>query len=101
MRIITRKRLEDAARRHAKAAPTLRHWHAVASRAAWKNLVDVRQTFPHADPVRVASARTVTVFNLANALRLITAIHYNRRCVYILSVLTHAEYDRDAWKGTL
>ncbi|MCX6938445.1 MAG: type II toxin-antitoxin system HigB family toxin [Verrucomicrobia bacterium] len=41
------------------------------------------------------------MFNLTNAYRLITAIHYNRRCIYILHVLTHAEYDRAAWKNTL
>lgn len=101
MRIITRKRLDDAARLYAKAVPAVRHWHAIASQATWANLVDARQTFPHADPVKVASGRTVTVFNLTNAYRLITAIHYNRRLVFILHVLTHAEYDRDAWKTTL
>jgi mRNA interferase HigB len=29
---------------------------------------------------------------------LIAAIHYNRRKVYIRSVLTHSEYDRGGWK---
>jgi mRNA interferase HigB len=101
MRIITRKRLDAAAQRYAKAAPPIHHWHTIASKARWTSLVDVRKTFPHADPVKVASGRTVTVFNLTNAYRLITAIHYNRQCVYILHVLTHAEYDRNAWKTTL
>ena len=101
MRIITRKRLDAAAQKHAKAATTILHWHHVASKADWSNLVDARKTFPHADQVKVASGRTVTVFNLTNAYRLITAIHYNRRCVYILQVLTHAEYDRNGWKATL
>lgn len=101
MRIITRQRLEAAAKKYAPAAPTLRHWHAVARHAEWSNLIDVRRTFPHADQVKVASGRTVTVFNLSSAFRLITAIHYNRRCIYILHVLTHADYDRAAWKITL
>jgi mRNA-degrading endonuclease HigB of HigAB toxin-antitoxin module len=57
--------------------------------------------FPHADQVKVSSGRTVTVFNLTNAYRLVTAIHYNPQCVYILHVLTHAEYDRNGWKATL
>jgi mRNA interferase HigB len=30
--------------------------------------------------------------------RLIAALHYNRRKVYIRAVLTHAEYDTDTWK---
>lgn len=101
MRIITRKRLDVAAQKHAKAAPTIHHWHAIASKAVWGSLVDARKTFPHADQVKVSSGRTVTVFNLTNAYRLITAIHYNRQCIYILHVLTHAEYARDGWKATL
>ena len=101
MRIITRKRLDAAAQKHAKAAPTIHHWHAIASNAVWCSLVDARKTFPHADQVKVASGRIVTVFNLTHAYRLITAIHYNRQCVYILHVFTHAEYDRNGWKATL
>ena len=33
-----------------------------------------------------------------NKYRLIAAIHYNRRRVYIRHVLTHAEYDKGKWK---
>ena len=41
----------------------------------------------------------LTVFNLGgNKVRLITAIHYNRRKVYIRAVLTHEEYDQNRWK---
>jgi mRNA interferase HigB len=39
------------------------------------------------------------VFNISgNKYRLITSIHFNRRKVYVRSVLTHAEYNRGAWK---
>jgi len=98
MRIITRKRLDEVARKHAKSASTIHHWHHIASKAVWRSLIDTRKTFPHADQVKVASGRLVTVFNLTNACRLITAIHYNRQSIYILLVLTHAEYDRNDWK---
>jgi mRNA interferase HigB len=41
----------------------------------------------------------LTVFNIGgNKARLIAAIHYNRRRVYIRAVLTHAEYDAARWK---
>ena len=30
--------------------------------------------------------------------RIIAAIHYNRRRIYIRHVLTHAEYDKGKWK---
>lgn len=70
--------------------------------ANWSGITDLRQTFPSADPVRVASGRTVVVFNIArNRYRLITAIHYNLRKVFVLRFLTHAEYDRQTWKEAL
>ncbi len=50
--------------------------------------------FPHADQVG-----GLTVFNIGgNKARLVAAIHYNRRKVYIRAVLTHAEYDAGKWK---
>lgn len=101
MRIITRKRLDAAAKLHPKISTTINHWHNVARKAAWASLVDTRKTFAHADQVKVTSGRTVTIFNLTNAYRLITAIHYNHRTVFILRIMTHAEYDRDDWKETL
>lgn len=101
MRIISRRRLLEAAERHAKARSTILHWHEVAVSAVWKNLADTRQTFPHADQVTVASRRTVTIFNLTNSHRLITAIHYNRGTIFILAILTHAEYDRQEWRKNL
>jgi len=40
-----------------------------------------------------------TVFDIGgNKFRLIAAVHYNRKKVYIRHVLTHAEYDSDKWK---
>lgn len=40
-----------------------------------------------------------TVFNIGvNKARLIAAIHYNRRRVYIRAILTHDEYNRGKWK---
>lgn len=41
----------------------------------------------------------LTVFNIGgNKVRLIAAIHYNRRKVYIRAVLNHKEYDAEKWK---
>jgi mRNA interferase HigB len=66
-------------------------------------LQDVRATtFPDADAVRVASGRTVVLFNIAGSkLRLIAAIHYNRRLVFALTALTHAQYRQGRWKESL
>ena len=80
----------------------MEQWLVRTRAAAWASLADLRQTFPSADPVRVASGRTVVVFNIArNRYRLIVAIHYNMRKVFVLRFLPHAEYDRDTWKDAL
>ena len=101
MHIITKKHLLQAAKQHPSARAGIVFWHAITKAAVWTNLVETRKSFPHADQVTVASGRTVTVFNIAKSYRLITAIHYNRKKVFILKFPTHAEYDKGAWKDTL
>lgn len=102
MRIVTKQRLALYARIHPSAKGALDHWHNVAGSADWGNLVELRAVFPHADPVQVQSGRTVLVFNVkGNAYRLITAIHFDRRKIFILLFLTHAEYSQNNWKQTL
>jgi mRNA interferase HigB len=102
MRIITKQRLALYARIHPAARGALEHWHNVARYSDWGSLVDLRAVFPHADPVRVQSGRTVLVFNVkGNAYRLITAVHFDRRKLFVLLFLTHADYSRDQWKQTL
>ena len=101
MRIISKRRLDEAAALHPKVRATIAHWHAVVKVAVWRHLPDTRATFPHADQVAVRSNHTVTVFNLTNDFRLIAAIHYNRQTVFILRVLTHADYSRGDWQKEL
>lgn len=49
----------------------------------------------------VKSKRTVTVFNITNDFRLISAIHYNRQEVFTMRFLTHAEYGKNTWITSL
>lgn len=102
VRIITRKRLEEFARRHPRARRALQAWADVVEDAQWANLAEVRQAYPHADGVRVGSGRIATVFNICgNDFRLVTAIHYDMQRVFTMRFLTHAEYSKEAWKETL
>jgi mRNA interferase HigB len=88
--------------REPKARAPLMFWYKVAKTARWQSLNDVRRTFGHADVVKVGSGRSTVVFNIAgNNYRLITAIRYDRSTIYILRVLTHAEYSRGKWKEEL
>lgn len=101
MRIITVKRLREYARRHPTIASTLDHWTELIDEGEFGNLVEVRRALPTADQVTVTSGRTVTIFNLTNHYRLITAIHYNHQLVFILLLLRHNEYDQGHWKKKL
>jgi mRNA interferase HigB len=102
MRVITRKRLREFAQRHSDAAEPLDKWYRLFSEAEWTSLQDLRRVYPHADAVTVESGSTVTVFNICgNKYRLVAAIHYNRQRVYVLRLLTHAEYSKGYWKDAL
>jgi len=62
--------------------------------ASFDSFVDLRKTFPSADQVG-----KFTVFNIGgNKVRLIVAIHYNRKKIYIRHVLTHSKYNRMKWR---
>ncbi len=102
MHIITKRRLLAYAKLHANAAANLSAWISVTAAARWQSIADVRKIFPHADLATVRSSKTVTIFNIAGSHhRLITAIHYNTRRIFILKILTHAEYSKDRWKNDL
>lgn len=102
MRLIKTSMLEEFGQSHPDAEASLRVWVQQTKAAEWRNFAALRRTFPSADSVTVASKRTVVVFNIAHGrYRLIAAVHYNRRIVYTLMILTHKEYDRNAWKEQL
>ena len=84
------------------ARTSLVHWVQVVKQSQWRSGVALRQTFPSADPVTVASGRTVIVFNIAgNLFRLVCAVHFNTGLVFALRFMTHAEYDKNTWKNEL
>ena len=103
MRLIGKLRLASYWKKHRDAKQWLEHWCAVVEAAEWKHLPDARETFPHADGgVKVGSGGTVTVFNVCgNKHRLVTAIKYEIGAVFILRIMTHAEYGRERWKESL
>ncbi|ABQ88811.1 type II toxin-antitoxin system HigB family toxin [Roseiflexus sp. RS-1] len=94
MHIITRKRLNEFAEKHPDARSALQHWYRLMKENQFGSFVELRAIFPSADQVG-----KLTVFNIGGGkARLIAAIHYNRRKIYIRAVLTHDEYDKGKWK---
>jgi len=94
MHIITRKRLNEFVEEHSDARSALQHWYKLVKGKDFKSFTELRNAIPSADQVG-----KLTVFNIGgNKYRLIAAIHYNRRRLYIRAVLTHREYDEGKWK---
>jgi mRNA interferase HigB len=94
MLIVTEERVAEYARQHPEASSALFRWAAIVKVAAWKNLVEVRRVFRHADQVGEC-----VVFNiLGNNYRLIARIDYGLQAVTLKHFLKHAEYDRGKWK---
>lgn len=94
MHVITRKRLNLFADKYPETRSALTHWYQVVKKNDFGSFSDLRGHFPSADQVG-----RLTVFNIGgNRVRLIAAIHYNRRKIYIRAVLTHTEYDQGKWR---
>lgn len=94
MHVIPRKALVEFWTHYPDSKSSLLCWYKIVARTEFNSLIDLRQTFPSADKVG-----DLVVFNISgNKYRLIAAIHFNRKKVYIRHVLTHAIYDRGGWK---
>lgn len=100
MRLLGQDVLLKAIRKHSDARQWLETWVATVEDADWQSLSDVRVDYPSADGVKLKSQVVVTVFNVkGNEYRLLTNINYHRQFVLVLELLTHAEYDKEKWKG--
>jgi Uncharacterized protein conserved in bacteria len=94
MHVISRKRLNEFALKYPEITDALTRWYLLAKRNNFANFAEVRATFRTVDKVG-----KLTVFNIGgNKIRLIAAIHYNRKKIYVRGVLTHVEYDLGKWK---
>jgi mRNA interferase HigB len=102
VRIIKEAFLVAAGRQYPPAARHLDAWRMTVKAAVWRNLVELRRSYPDTDSIKVRSGRTVLIFNIRrNDFRLIAAAHFNRQIVYTLRFMTHAEYSKDRWKAEL
>jgi len=94
VRVISRPTILKFSRRHPDALVPLMNWYRITRRANWNSLVEVRSDFAHAD---VVGRRTV--FNIhGNDYRLIARVNYRTKRVFILHILTHAEYAKGDWR---
>lgn len=94
MHIISRKILREFWEVYPESKPSLTRWLKIFQLSEFASFTELRKTFPSADQVG-----DLIVFNISgNKYRLIASIHFNRGKIYIRHILTHAEYDKGAWK---
>ncbi len=94
MHVISYKRIREFFSIHRDSKSPLAAWFKIVEKASWQNLAELKQVYPSADLVG-----RYTVFNIAgNKYRLIARIVYRSQTLFIVSIMTHEEYDLGKWK---
>ena len=94
VRVISRKKLKEAWEGNPEWKSSLENWYRIVKKASWDNPADVKQTWFNSDIVG-----EVVVFDIAhNRCRLIAFIGYRIKAVFVIAVLSHADYDEEKWK---
>lgn len=91
MRVIAISTLRDFWTKHPDSEQALREWYVKTERAEWKSLNDIRNDFNSADYVK----NQRYIFNIkGNDYRLVAAVKFTPKLVYIRFIGTHNEYDK-------
>jgi len=91
VRIIAKRRLREFWERHPDAKAPLENWYARVRRDEWDKPARVPEQYPRASLV----GGDRVVFRLkGNDYRLVVAVDYRHKTVFIRFIGTHAEYDR-------
>lgn len=89
MRLISNKALREFSARHREADKPLQAWRKLIEANAFNSFSELKGAFNSVDRVG-----KYFVFDIAgNRYRLVAAIHFNTRTLYVRAVLTHADYD--------
>ena len=94
MKLISNRLLREFAIIHPAAEEPLQSWRHLIERNTSQNYAELKGVFASVDKVGEKY-----VFNVGgNKYRLITTITYQIQIMWLKSVLTHAAYDKGAWK---
>ena len=94
MRVISKKPIREFWECHPESKSALEEWFHKVGQVSATSFPELRQAFRSADYVE-----GYTLFDVGgNKYRIATVIHYDKQRVYIRQVMTHADYDRNAWR---
>ncbi len=95
MRVVTHRRIREASLQWPHTATALEVWYKRMVKESPANFSQMKSLFPAVDLVG-----PLHVFDIGgNKIRLIAGVSYSTQQVFIKHVLSHAEYDKDKWKG--
>jgi mRNA interferase HigB len=101
MKVIKPSRIREFCDKYPDSKSSLTGWLMIAKQANWRGLNDNRKTIATADIVPTPKG-SIAVFNIGgNKYRLLCAIHFNRKIIFVPDFLPHAEYSKGTWKQTL
>lgn len=85
-----KKTIREYGAANPRIGEALRVWQESVEAVSWANPSDVRRTMGYTD--QIGDERFI--FNIkGNHYRLLAAVNFSRRTVYIKGIFTHAEYD--------
>lgn len=91
MRIIAVKTLKLFWQKHNDAEQPLKAWYAEVKSANWRSPAEIKRFYRSASIL----GNNRVVFNIkGNSYRLVTAVNYDFKIVYIRFIGTHKEYDK-------
>jgi mRNA interferase HigB len=90
--ILNGRALKQFIEEYADAEKPLNDWVTKIKAAEWKNNADVQKTFNSADHL----ADQKFIFNIGgNSFRMAAMVWIENEKVYVLKLMTHAEYDKE------
>jgi mRNA interferase HigB len=94
MRVISHKKIVEFGSRHPDSRNPLNSWYKIVARTDYNSITELKRTFPGTDYLE-----GLFVFNIGGyKYRLVAAIHFNTKMIYIRQILTHGDYDKNKWK---
>ena len=94
MSVITWKRIQYYGDDHPESRAALTAWYKIVKETKFDGYADLKNTFQQVDYVN-----GFYVFNIGRSCRLIAAVKFRAKLLYVRHVLTHAEYDKGKWKS--
>lgn len=101
MKVIKPSRIREFYEKYPDSKSSFTGWLMTAKEANWGGLNDMRKTIASADIVPTPKG-PIAVFNIrGNKYRLLCAIHFNRKIIFVRDFLPHAEYSKGTWRQTI